>query len=123
MAILIALVLLYLAHHQKSGHTFWSAAVPSVLTGVGTIFLAATTVWIAVRERYRDDYLREQQRRDFQAQSEAAIARQRAEHRAAGALARRAQAETVAVWIGPTRLITVSSASAVSYLATGRCRQ
>jgi hypothetical protein len=100
VAILIALILLYLAHHEKTGETFWSVAVPSVLTGVGTIFLAATTVWLAVRERYRDDYLRELQRQDLETQAEAAYEHQRAESHAAAERARRAQAEMVAVWIG-----------------------
>lgn len=68
--VLLALVLGE-AYSQHGNGDFWSVAVPGALTGVGTLALAAATVWVSLRESKRDDRLRESERRAVEARDTA----------------------------------------------------
>lgn len=70
---------------------FWSIAVPGVLTGVGTLALAAVTVVLAYQERVRDDGLRREDRKRADQRLEQARNQELVR-------ARREQAESVAAW-------------------------
>jgi hypothetical protein len=59
LGLLLLGVVLGEAYRQQNRGDFWSVAVPGALTGVGTLALAAATVWVSLRESRRDEYLRQ----------------------------------------------------------------
>ena len=113
VAALAATLILFKAYRARSGDDFWPIAVPGVLTGVGTLALAAVTVVLAYQERRRgdkartadrrrdDDLRTDERRRDDQLRAEERkrndqlLALGRAEARAA---AHRAQADLISAW-------------------------
>jgi len=60
--VLVFAALVFLAVPDGQLKDFWRIAIPGLLTGIGTLVLAGTTVWLSLRQRVQDRQLREEQR-------------------------------------------------------------